>query len=97
MIESFAFNETKKIFLAILSTKLPKDIQRTARRDLIYLDDAEDQKDLLASPGSHLEKLKGSRSGQYSIRINDQWRIASSGLITKPETSRSLINICKGG
>lgn len=75
MIESFASDETKKIFLGILSTKLPKDIQRTARRKLIYLDDAEDLQDLLAPPGNHLEKLKGNRSGQYSIRINDQWRI----------------------
>ena len=75
MIESFASDETKKIFLAIASTRLPKEIQRTARRKLFYLDDAEDLQDLLAPPGNHLEKLKGKRSGQYSIRINDQWRI----------------------
>ena len=75
MIESFASDETKKIFLGATSTKLPKDIQRTARRKLIYLDDAEDLQDLLAPPGNRLEKLKGKRSGQYSIRINDQWRI----------------------
>jgi toxin HigB-1 len=75
VIESFASEETKKIFLGIVSTKLPKDIQRTARRKLIYLDDAEDLQDLLAPPGNRLEKLKGNRSGQYSIRINDQWRI----------------------
>jgi proteic killer suppression protein len=75
MIVSFASDETKKIFLGYTSTKLPKDIQRTTRRKLIYLDDAEDLQDLLAPPGNHLEKLKGNRSGQYSIRINDQWRI----------------------
>jgi proteic killer suppression protein len=75
VIESFASEETKKIYLGIISTKLPKDIQRTARRKLIYLDDAEDLHDLLAPPGNRLEKLKGDRSGQYSIRINDQWRI----------------------
>jgi len=75
VIESFASDETKKIFLGIVSTKLPKDIQRTARRKLIYLDDAEDLQDLRAPPGNHLEKLKGNRSGQYSIRINDRWRI----------------------
>jgi toxin HigB-1 len=75
MIESFASDETKKIFLGKLSNKLPKDIQRTARRKLIYLDDAEDLQDLLAPPGNRLEKLKGNRAGQYSIRINDQWRI----------------------
>jgi len=75
VIESFASEETRKIFLGNLSTKLPKDIQRTARRKLLYLDDAEDLQDLLAPPGNRLEKLKGNRSGQYSIRINDQWRI----------------------
>jgi proteic killer suppression protein len=75
VIESFASDETKKIFLGIVSTKLPKEIQRTARRKLIYLDDVEDLQDLLAPPGNHFKKLKGGRSGQYSIRINDQWCI----------------------
>jgi len=75
VIESFASDETKKIFLGKTSTKLPKDIQRTARRKLLYLDDADDLQDLLAPPGNRLEKLKGDRAGQYSIRINDQWRI----------------------
>ena len=75
MIESFASDEMQKIFLGQISRKFPKDIQRTARRKLIYLDDAEDLQDLLAPPGNRLEKLKGDRSGQYSIRINDQWRI----------------------
>lgn len=75
MILTFASEETRKIFFGILSTRLPRDIQRTARRKLIYLDDAEDLHDLLVPPGNHLEKLKGNRTGQYSIRINDQWRI----------------------
>ena len=75
MIESFASDETEKIFRGKTSTKLPKDIQRTARRKLIYLDDAVDLQDLLAPPGNRLEKLKGNRAGQHSIRINDQWRI----------------------
>jgi len=75
VIESFASEETKKIFGGTLSTKLPRDIQRIARRKLIYIDDAEDLQDLIAPPGNRLEKLKGDRSGQYSIRINDQWRI----------------------
>jgi proteic killer suppression protein len=75
VIESFASDETKKIFLGETSTKLSKDIQRTARRKLLYLDDADDLQDLLAPPGNRLEKLKGDRAGQHSIRINDQWRI----------------------
>ena len=58
-----------------VSRKLPLDIQKTARRKLLYLDDAEDLRDLLAPPGNRLEKLRGDRAGQNSIRINDQWRI----------------------
>lgn len=75
MIVSFADPETGKVFRGVVSRKLPRDIQRTARRKLLYLDDAEDLRDLLAPPGNRLEALHGSRSGQYSIRINDQWRI----------------------
>ena len=75
MIESFASDETEKIFSGIASRKLPANMQRTARRKLLYLDEAENLQDLLAPPGNRLEKLKGNRSGQYSIRINDQWRI----------------------
>jgi proteic killer suppression protein len=55
MIDSFASAETEKIFHGQVSRKLPKEIQRTARRKLIYLDDAEDLKDLLAPPGNRLE------------------------------------------
>ncbi len=75
MIASFANTETEKIFNGIVSRKLPIDIQKTARRKLLYLDDAEDLKDLLAPPGNRLEGLRGNRVGQYSIRINEQWRI----------------------
>jgi proteic killer suppression protein len=75
VIESFASKETEKIYQGQISKKLPLEIQRTARRKLIYLDDAEDLHDLQAPPGNRLEKLKGARAGQYSIRINDQWRI----------------------
>ena len=75
VIESFASTETEKIFQGQISKKLPLEIQRTARRKLIYLDDAKDLQDLQAPPGNKLEKLKGDRAGQYSIRINDQWRI----------------------
>lgn len=75
MIESFADEETEKIFNGIVSRKLPSDIQKAARRKLVYVDDAADLRDLLAPPGNRLEKLSGNRAGQYSIRINDQWRI----------------------
>jgi toxin HigB-1 len=75
MIASFASTETERIFVGQLSRKLPNDIQKTARRKLLYLHEAEDLQDLLAPPGNRLEKLKGNRDGQYSIRINNQWRI----------------------
>ena len=75
MIKSFSSKETEKIFHGQISRKLPRDIQRTARRKLLYLYDAEDIQDLRAPPGNRLEKLSGDRSGQYSIRINNQWRI----------------------
>lgn len=75
MISSFADEETEKIFNGRISRKLPPDIQRTARRKLLYLDDAEDLQDLRSPPGNRLELLRGNRAGQYSIRINEQWRI----------------------
>jgi len=49
-------------------------IRNVAERKLAMLDSAADLKDLLAPPGNRLEKLKGDRAGQHSIRINDQWR-----------------------
>lgn len=85
MISSFASEETEKIFQGKVSNKLPKDIQRVARRKLIYLDDAEDLQDLLAPPGNRLEKLRGNRAGQYSIRINDQWRICFAWIDNKAQ------------
>jgi proteic killer suppression protein len=75
VIEHFADIETEKIFRGIASRKLPRDIQKTARRKLLYLHDAENLQDLLAPPGNRLEKLHGNRAGQHSIRINEQWRI----------------------
>ena len=75
MIKSFASKEAEKIFQGFVSVKLPRDIQRTARRKLLYLHDAEDVQDLRPSPGNRLEKLSGDRKDQYSIRINKQWRI----------------------
>ena len=75
MIDSFADPEAEKIFKGIVSRKLPLTLQKTARRKLVYLDDAEDLRDLFAPPGNRLEALHGDREGQYSIRINDQYRI----------------------
>lgn len=57
------------------SRKLPSALQRQAQRKLVILDGAETLQDLRIPPGNRLEKLRGDREGQYSIRINDQWRI----------------------
>ncbi len=74
MIVSFMDDETRRVFDGLTSKKLPRDIQRVARRKLFYLDSAHDLRDLLAPPGNRLEALKSGRIGQHSIRINDQWR-----------------------
>jgi len=75
VIRSFADTETEKVYRGGFSRKLPPDIQTTARRKLIYLDEADNLADLMAPPGNRLEALKGNRAGQHSIRINEQWRI----------------------
>ena len=80
MIESFADREAEKIFHGIVSRKLPLTIQKTARRKLVYLDDADGLRDLSAPPGNRLEALHGDREGQHSIRINDQYRICFTWL-----------------
>lgn len=75
MIKSFADKETEKIFGREFSKKLPPPLQYKARLKLEVLDAAEALADLRVPPANHLEKLVGKRQGQYSIRINDQWRI----------------------
>jgi proteic killer suppression protein len=75
MIRSFADAETEKIWHGLRSRQLPSDIQSVALRKLRLLNQAKRVEDLRAPPGNRLEALKGDRRGQYSIRINDQWRI----------------------
>jgi len=75
MIRSFRNKETEKVFLRERSRKLPPNVQRMAQRKLAILDAADSLQDLRVPPGSHLEKLSGDREGQYSVRINDQWRV----------------------
>lgn len=75
MIKSIKDKETLKVYNRIFSTKLPQDIQTTALRKLLMLDAAENLNDLRIPPANHLEQLNGDREGQYSIRINDQYRI----------------------
>ena len=76
MILSFADKETEKIFEQKFSKKLPQSIQRIALRKLIMIDNAENVNDLRIPPANHLEQLSGDREGQYSIRINNQFRIS---------------------
>ena len=75
MIKSFRSKETARIYNRQRSRKLPQAIQRIALRKLRMLNNSRSLQDLRVPPSNHLEKLSGDRAGQYSIRINDQWRI----------------------
>lgn len=75
MIRSIADRETEKVYNQIFSKKLPHDIQGIALRKLIMINNAKTLEDLKVPPANRLEKLHGDREGQYSIRINDQFRI----------------------
>lgn len=75
MIKTFKCKETEKIFSRNYSKKLPHDIQRVAFRKLRMIDQSKTLTDLKVPPANRLEMLSGRRKGQYSIRINDQWRI----------------------
>ncbi|HJQ39882.1 MAG TPA: type II toxin-antitoxin system RelE/ParE family toxin [Thermoanaerobaculia bacterium] len=75
MIWSWADREAEGLFNLKRSRRLPSDLQQTAVRKLRMLDAATTLEDLTSPPANRLEKLKGDRKGQWSIRINDQWRI----------------------
>ena len=74
MIRGFRDKKTERLFAGEPVREF-SGIRNVAERKLAMLDSAADLKDLLAPPGNRLEKLKGDRAGQHSIRINDQWRI----------------------
>lgn len=78
MIHSFADRDTERLFAREPVRRFPADLQRTMLRKLVAVDAAEQLEDLRVPPGNRLEKLeklKGDRAGQHSIRVNDQWRI----------------------
>ena len=75
MIKTFRCKETHKVYERKFSKKLPHDIQRVAYRKLLMIDSAIDIDDLRIPPANRLEKLSGDREGQYSIRVNKQFRI----------------------
>ena len=75
MIKSFKDDEARKIFNRQISRKLPTEIQQVALRKLLMINNAYTINDLRIPPANWLEKLGGDRSGQWSIRINEQYRI----------------------
>jgi len=75
MINSFKDKEAEKIWKGIVSTKLPFDIQQTARRKLRMINNSQNINDLRIPPANRLEKLQGDLKSKYSVRINNQWRI----------------------
>jgi len=75
VIKNFKDAETQKIYQRQRSRKLPSDIQQVALRKLRMINNSISINDLRVPPANRLEKLSGNRAGQWSIRINDQWRI----------------------
>ncbi|MFH2091223.1 MAG: type II toxin-antitoxin system RelE/ParE family toxin [Pseudomonadota bacterium] len=75
MIKSFKCKETEKVFSRTFSKKWSKDLQTLAFRKLRMIKNSNGLNDLRIPPSNRLEKLKGDKKEQYSIRINDQWRI----------------------
>jgi len=75
MIKSFQGKETERIWQGRRSRRLPQNIQQAARRKLRMINNAHTLDDLRVPPANRLEALRGDRAGQYSIRINDQWRL----------------------
>lgn len=74
MIHSFLDSDTGRLFASRAVPRF-KNIERVARRKLLQLHAASELESLKVPPGNQLEALKGDRKGQYSIRINDQWRV----------------------
>lgn len=75
MIRNFADRQTGRLFAREPVRHWSAELQGAALRKLVLLDAADALNDLRVPPGNRLEKLTGGRAGQYSIRINNQWRI----------------------
>lgn len=75
MIRSFADRETRRIWLGNASRRLPLGVQNKALVKLRLINRARTLHDLMVPPGNRLEALRGNREGQWSVRVNDQWRI----------------------
>lgn len=75
VLRSFADKDTERVWRRERSRHLDQNTQRAALRKLLILDAADTLDDARIPPGNRLEKLRGDRAGQYSVRINQQWRI----------------------
>ena len=75
MIKSFADPDTERLFRRERIRRYPAELLRAMLRKLALVDAAEQLDDLRVPPGNRLEKLRGDRAGQHSIRVNDQWRV----------------------
>ena len=75
MIRTFRDRDTQAVFQGEFVRRLDRRVQQRAREKLKYLDSAGDLRDLMIPPSNQLESLRGDRQGQYSIRINKQWRV----------------------
>jgi proteic killer suppression protein len=75
VLQSFSDKDAERIWRRERSKRLDQPTQRSALRKLLIMDAAETLDDLRVPPGNRLEKLRGDRRGQHSIRVNQQWRI----------------------
>ena len=92
MIRSFHDKETEKVFRREFSRRF-QAVAAAAKRKLDHIHATVTPSDLGAIPGNRPEALGGDRKGQYSIRVNDQWRSASGGWVRRRSKSKSLTTI----
>jgi proteic killer suppression protein len=85
VLRSFGDKDTERVWCRECSRRLDSTTQRAALRKLLILDAAETLNDLKIPPGNRLEKLRGDRAGQHSIRVNEQWRICFRWTPAGPE------------
>ena len=85
MIRSFADAATERLWSRKRTTRFGPDVERAALRKLAMLDAAEVLEDLRVPPGNRLELLRGDRAGQYSVRVNQQWRVCFVWTAAGPE------------
>jgi len=85
VLQSFADRDSERVWRRQWVRKFHPDLQRIALRKLAILDAAETLSDLRVPPGNRPERLSGDRSGQHSIRVNDQWRICFRWTKAGPE------------